>query len=577
MKRLSDYLFQHKKEAVTAPVFKMLEAILELFVPMLVARMIDKGISAGSRSVIIQSGVLLFVLAFVGLFCSVFAQYYAAKAAVLTAKSMRTDLFRHIHTLSWTQIDKIGTPTLITRMTSDMQMVQNGINMFLRLFLRSPFAVFGAMIMAFTVDSRIGIIFLIVIPVLLLLIFLILIYTMPMFENVQQQLDHLLRRTRETLSGIRVIRAFNRQKSEKASFEQDTQEMYRRQMRVGKISSLLNPMSYVLINLGLILILQIGAVRVDAGLLTQGKVIALLNYMTQILVEIIKLANLVILLSKAAASQRRINAVFETLPEESDGMADFPLSDAGTGGASISLTDVSFRYPEDRTPVLKGLDFSLPAGSVLGIIGGTGSGKTTLVNLLSGFYKTETGMIRINGTEIQQIRRESLRSHIGIVPQKAALVSGTLRDNLLWGNQEASDEDLIEALNAAQASSFTGTGSKALDAPVEEAGRNYSGGQKQRLTIARALVRRPDILILDDSSSALDYATEAALRRSLKTYSAGRTVIIVSQRISSIRTADRILVLENGTQAGFGSHEELMRSCTCYREIAASQEEQNTA
>ena len=567
MKRLLHYMGSYKKESVLAPLFKMLEAILELLVPLLVAGMIDTGIPSGNTGYILRMAAYMLLLAAIGLGVAITAQYFAAKAAVMTSDAIRRDLFSHIMTLSWSQVDSLGTSTLITRMTSDVNTVQNGINMFLRLFMRSPFVVFGALIMAFTVDPGSARIFAVVIPVLLVITFLILLVTMPLYKAVQQQLDGILQKTRENLLGVRVIRAFNRQEQEIRTFDSDSSGLCRRQVFVGRISALLNPLTYAVINLGIIALLWTGAVQVNAGILTQGKVIALINYMTQILVELVKLANLIILLSRAAAGMKRIDAVFSIQNDRRDGTQEMPSV------PNIVFDHVSFSYSHDAEDVLSDISFQAEAGSTVGIIGGTGSGKSTLVNLLARFYDVRTGAIRIGGTDVRDIRTEELRKKIGMVPQRAVLFKGTLRENMQWRDKSAGDEEIRKALATAQAEDFVSARAEGLDMQIEQEGRNLSGGQRQRLTIARALVGDPEILVLDDSASALDYATDAALRRALREEHGKRTVFMISQRVSTIKSADRILVLADGRLEGIGTHDELLKTCEEYRGICESQGE----
>lgn len=569
MKRLFSYMKVHLLESILAPLFKMLEATFELFVPIVVANMIDRGVSGKDVSYLIRMSILLLVLAACGLVFSIIAQYFSAKVATHTAQMMRDDLFAHIQTLSWRQIDGLGTSTLITRMTSDINTVQNGVNMFLRLFLRSPFVVFGAMIMAFTVDPHTAMTFVVAIPLLFVIVFAILLITMPLYRKVQKQLDAIMRSTRENLLGVRVVRAFNRQESEKKTFDEEASGLYDRQIFVGKISALLNPLTYVVINLGIVAILWLGGQQVYAGALTQGKIIAQVNYMSQILVELIKLANLIILLSRAMASARRVDDVFRVVNGRKNGTAGFPESE--TGGASIDFSHVLFHYEKDAEPALCDITFHADAGSTLGIIGGTGSGKSTIVNLIPRFYDADSGSVSLNGTDVRTIREKDLRSHIGVVPQKAVLFHGTLRENMKWGQKDASDQEIYEAIDIAQAKEFVDSKGDGLDLMIEQEGRNLSGGQKQRLTIARAVVRRPDILILDDSASALDFATDAALRKAIRSQMGKRTVILVSQRVSTVRSADQILVMDDGKLVGHGTHRELLNTCREYQEICESQ------
>ncbi|MDO4621827.1 MAG: ABC transporter ATP-binding protein [Eubacteriales bacterium] len=568
MKRLIAYLKEDLKEAILAPLFKMLEAIFELIVPLIVARMIDVGIASRSTSSILKDGGLLILLGVIGLAAAVTAQYFSAKAAVDTGTRIRGDLFRHMQTLSWRQIDETGTSTLITRLTSDINTVQNGVNMFLRLFLRSPFVVFGAVVMAFTVDVHTSIVFVIVLPVLILIVALILKITMPLYQKVQKQLDTVLLKTRENLLGVRVVRAFNRQESEKEEFSGHVASLYRKQIFAGKITALLNPLTYAVINLGIIGVLWYGGAQVNSGLLTQGAVIALVNYMSLILTELVKLANLIILLSRAMASMKRVDTIFEMQNDIPEGTESFPSS---PDGVSVSFDHLTFRYTEGADAALSDISFHVPAGTTVGIIGGTGSGKSTLVNLLPGFYLPDSGSITVNGQDIRTIRKKELREAIGMVPQKAVLFQGTIRQNMQWGKRDASDEEIRRALTAAQALDFVEQKTEGLDYKLEQEGRNLSGGQRQRLTIARALVRDPQILILDDSASALDFATDAALRRSIRSMPGLHTVFLVSQRVSTVRSADRILVLDDGKAAGYGTHSDLILHCPAYREICESQ------
>ncbi|QNM09413.1 ABC transporter ATP-binding protein [Wansuia hejianensis] len=567
MKRLLGYLRKNLKETILAPLFKMLEASFELAIPLVVARMIDVGIGSRDTRYILKMGGLMILLGIIGFISALTAQYFAAKAAVTAGTSMRNDLFGHIGTLSYREIDTAGTSTLITRMTSDINQVQNGVNMFLRLFLRSPFVVLGAMVMAFTVDTKTALSFALAIPVLFAVIFVILLVSMPLYQKVQKQLDRVLLKTRENLLGVRVVRAFNRQKDEMESFDQENAGLYRKQVFVGKISALLNPLTYIIINLGIVAILWIGGDQVFAGRLSQGQVIALINYMSQILVELIKLANLIILMSRAAASLKRVNNVFDMHSTLRDGSQPF----TSEGGARISFHGVSFTYAGAKEPSLSNITFTAEPGQTIGIIGGTGSGKTTLVNLIPRFYDTTGGTVTVNGRDVRQYQFDSLREHIGVVPQKAALFRGTLRTNLLWGKEDATDAEIYEALDAAQAREFVDHKQQGLGLLIDQGGRNLSGGQKQRLTIARALVRRPSVLILDDSASALDFATDARLRKAIRETTGKTTVFLVSQRVATIKNADQILVLDDGRLAGIGTHKALLNSCGVYREICESQ------
>lgn len=574
MKRLLTYLKRHPLATLFAPLFKMLEASFELFVPLVVAKMIDIGIYQKNAGYLWRMGALLVLLGIIGFGFAITAQYFAAKSAVSTGRDLRNDLFAHINTLSFKEIDTLGTSTLINRMTNDVNQVQNGINMFLRLFLRSPFVVFGAMVMAFTVDAKAAIPFVIVIPALAVVVFAILLITMPLYKNVQKQLDDVLLSTRENLLGIRVVRAFNRQESEMESFGKKSSQLFFRQIHVGKISALLNPVTYVIINLGIIAILWSGGNQVYLGRLTQGQVIALINYMSQILVELIKLANLIILLSKAIASLNRVNNIFDMQPsikEEGAFLASKTPIGSIAGTAAVEFKNVSFSYNETAKEVLSNITFKAMPGQTIGIIGGTGSGKSSLVNLIPRFYDVQNGSVEVDGGNVKTLNPVSIRKHIGMVPQKAQLFKGTLRENMRWGRKNATDEEIYQALEIAQAKEFVDSKEQGLDLMIEQNGSNLSGGQKQRLTIARALVKNPDILILDDSASALDFATDARLRKAIKKQIQNRTVFLVSQRVSTIRNADQILVLDDGTLAGIGTHEELLRENEVYQEICASQ------
>lgn len=574
MKRLLTYLKRHPLATLFAPLFKMLEASFELFVPLVVAKMIDIGIYQKNAGYLWRMGALLVLLGIIGFGFAITAQYFAAKSAVSTGRDLRNDLFAHINTLSFKEIDTLGTSTLINRMTNDVNQVQNGINMFLRLFLRSPFVVFGAMVMAFTVDAKAAIPFVIVIPALAVVVFAILLINMPLYKNVQKQLDDVLLSTRENLLGIRVVRAFNRQESEMESFGKKSSQLFFRQIHVGKISALLNPVTYVIINLGIIAILWSGGNQVYLGRLTQGQVIALINYMSQILVELIKLANLIILLSKAIASLNRVNNIFDMQPsikEEGAFLASKTPIGSIAGTAAVEFKNVSFSYNETAKEVLSNITFKAMPGQTIGIIGGTGSGKSSLVNLIPRFYDVQNGSVEVDGGNVKTLNPVSIRKHIGMVPQKAQLFKGTLRENMRWGRKNATDEEIYQALEIAQAKEFVDSKDQGLDLMIEQNGSNLSGGQKQRLTIARALVKNPDILILDDSASALDFATDARLRKAIKKQIQNRTVFLVSQRVSTIRNADQILVLDDGTLAGIGTHEELLRENEVYQEICASQ------
>ena len=570
MRRLLHYLKRHPVITVLAPLFKMLEATFELFVPVVVARMIDVGIAGKDKVYLFKMGGLLVLLGVAGLAFSVTAQYFAAKSAVRTGQAIRSDLFAHINTLSYREIDGIGTSTLINRMTGDINQVQSGLNMFLRLFLRSPFVVFGCMVMAFVVGKRAALPFAVVIPALLLVVFAILLFSMPLYRGVQKRLDRVLLDTRENLLGIRVVRAFSRQKEEKKAFRFESENLYRRQIFVGKISALLNPLTYVIVNLGVVAILYTGGRQVDAGTLTQGQVIALVNYMTQILTELVKLANLMILLSRALASLSRVNAVFDmkaSIPEEG---AELRVTTASPVPA-VSFDHVGFVFAGEREETLHDISFEALPGQTVGIIGGTGSGKSTLAQLIPRFYEASSGQISLYGQDIRTLRPSSVRGHIGVVPQKATVFSGTLLSNMRWRKKDADEAEIYRALDTAQAREFVESKGEGLSLRIEQGGGNLSGGQKQRLTIARALVGNPEILILDDSASALDFATDERLRRAIREQSDGKTVFIISQRVSAIRNADRILVLHEGHLVGQGTHEELISSCDIYREICDSQ------
>ena len=591
MRRLLHYMSAYKKESILGPLFKMLEASFELFVPLVVADMVDVGIRRGDASYVLKMGGLLVLLALIGLACSLTAQYFAAKAACGSGEALRRDLFAHIGGLSYREIDTVGASTLITRMTSDINQVQNGVNMTLRLLLRSPFVVFGAMVMAFTVDASAAMVFVVTIPLLCLVVFGIMLVSMPLYKKVQRQLDRVLLTTRENLMGVRVIRAFNRQESEREAFEEENGSLVKMQVFVGRISALLNPVTYVIINLAIVAVIWVGARQVDAGILTQGKVIALVNYMSQILVELIKMANLIILISKAAACMNRVDGVFaitssvkEPAGAAAAGKAGMPglsgdLEEARTGrgrenGAAapaVEFRDVEAAYAGSGNPALSGISFQVKRGETIGIIGGTGSGKTTLVNLIPRFYDAAKGQVLVNGRDVREYSLEELRGLMGVVPQRAVLFKGSLRENMKWGRQDASDEEIWEALGTAQARDFVEDKKQGLDLSIEQEGRNLSGGQRQRLTIARALVRQPEILIMDDSASALDFATDARLRRAIKEDTQDMTVFLVSQRASTIKNADKILVLDDGALAGMGTHKELLKTCQVYREICLSQ------
>lgn len=569
MKSIFKYMKDYKKESILAPLFKMLEASFELMVPLVMAAIIDSGIENGDTAYILKMGAVLVLLAAVGLMSSVTAQYFSAKAAVGFATQLRNALFSHIQGLSYTELDTIGTSTLITRMTSDVNQIQNGVNLTLRLLLRSPFIVFGAMIMAFTVDVKAALIFVVTIPLLAIVVFGIMILSMPLYKKVQTALDKILGRTRENLAGARVIRAFCNEGAETEAFEKENELLLNTQVFVGKISAAMNPVTYIIINVALVVLLWTGAVRVDNGIITQGAVVALVNYMSQILVELVKLANLIIQLTKAFACAKRVDAVFDVKPSMENGKSK-EIGNADSE-SSIAFEHVCLTYSGAGDESLTDIHFSVKKGETLGIIGGTGSGKTSVVNLIPRFYDATKGTIFINGRDIREYDIETLRSSVGVVPQKAVLFKGTIRENLLWGNENATNEDLENALCISQAKEFVDTKEGRLDFMIAQGGKNLSGGQKQRLTIARAIVRRPQILILDDSASALDFATDAKLRQAIKSMGTDMTVIIVSQRASSIQYADKIIVMEDGELAGIGTHEELLAGNEIYQEIYYSQ------
>ena len=574
MKRLMKYLSDYKKESVLAPLFKLLEAFFELMVPLVMANIIDRGIAEEDMGYIVRMGLWLLTLAVVGLVSSITAQYFAAKAAVGFSTGLRQALFDHIQGLNFTNIDKAGTSTMITRMTSDINQVQSGVNMVLRLFLRSPIIVFGAMIMAFTIDVKSALVFVVAIPLLAVVVFGIMMWTMPLYKKVQANLDKVLGVTRENLTGVRVIRAFHQEEEEETRFRGFTKALADSQIFVGKISAVMNPVTYVVVNGAIIFLIYIGAIQVNVGNLTQGEVVAIINYMSQILVELVKLANLIITITKALACADRVAGVFEIQNEnwqisaERNGIAG---SDSGEGTPFLSFDQVSFAYAGAGAETLHGIDFTVKKGETIGVIGGTGSGKSSLVNLIPGFYPATGGCIRLEGRDIRQMSEDELRRRVGVVPQKAVLFKGTIRSNLQWGKPDATEEEMWDAIDTAQAREVVEGKAGGLDAEIAQNGKNLSGGQRQRLTIARALVRKPQILILDDSASALDYATDARLRTALKGLAGGVTTFIVSQRASSIRHADKIIVLDDGEMAGIGTHDELLESCDVYREIYFSQ------
>lgn len=603
MRKLLIYLKDYKKESILGPLFKLLEASFELIVPLVVASMIDVGIPAQDKGYIVKMALVLVALGIIGLTSSVTAQFFAAKAAVGFATKVRHALFEHIQKLTFGQMDSQGTATLITRMTSDVNQVQNGVNLVLRLFLRSPFIVFGAMIMAFTVDVKAALIFVVVIPLLLIVVFAILLISIPMFGRVQENLDQVMRTTRENLTGSRVIRAFAKEPEEIEEFQRENRVLRNVQVVAGRVSALMNPVTYIIINGSLMALIYVGALQIEGGILSQGQVVALINYMSQILVELIKLANLIITVTKAIACGNRIEAVMEIpagFPEESGETGRSPMQDDmkltesknGSGKPGISLSpeelpredcpykvvfdQVGMAYNEGGDEAISDVNLKVKKGETIGVIGGTGSGKSTLVNLIPRFYDVTRGRVLVDGIDVRDMEPEKLRSKIGMVLQKAVLFRGTIRENLFWGNEGATDEEIWKALETAQAKEFVEQKEDGLDTMIEQEGRNLSGGQRQRLSIARALVRKPEILILDDSSSALDYATDLKLRQAIKALPGDMTVFIVSQRASSLMHADQILVLDDGDVVGLGTHEELLKNCETYREIYDTQVEKKT-
>ena len=576
MKRLMIYLKDYKKESILAPLFKLLEAFFELLVPLVMANIIDYGISNQNMGYIGKMGLCLLLLGVVGLASSITAQFFAAKAAVGFSTKLRQALFNHIEDLSFTDIDKAGTSTMITRMTSDVNQVQSGVNMTLRLFLRSPIIVFGAMIMAFTIDVKCALIFVVAIPLLSIVVFGIILSTIPMYKKVQAKLDQVLGITRENLTGVRVIRAFHQEDKEEERFRENNEALSAQQIFVGKISACMNPVTYVIVNAAIVALIYTGAVQVNIGNLSQGEVVAIINYMNQILVELVKLANLIVTMTKALACAERVASVFEigadATEAEKKAVLDHSIAAKVDEKAPfLNFNHVSLTYQGAGAPTLQDMNFTVNRGDTVGIIGGTGSGKTSLVNLIPGFYPATEGGILLEGRDIKTMSDEELRSRIGVVPQKAVLFKGTIRSNLKWGKPDATEEEMWKALELAQAAEVVEGKEGKLDAIVAQNGKNFSGGQRQRLTIARALVRNPEILILDDSASALDYATDARLRAALRTLENKTTTFIVSQRASTIRHADKIIVLDDGEMAGVGTHEELLKNCTVYQEIYYSQ------
>lgn len=618
MKRLLTYIRDYRVRAVLAPLFKCLEACFDLFVPLVISSMIDRGIRSGNLGYVFRMGGLLLVLAAIGLLCSFTAQFFAAKVAIHTGKGLRNDLFKHINSLGYREIDTLGTSTLITRMTSDINAVESGVNMALRLFMRSPFIVFGAMVMAFTISARAGLIFAVTIVILFIVVFGIILTTAPMYRANQGQLDRIMKTTRENLLGVRVVRAFNRQASEIDEFRRENEKLTAMQVSVGRISALLNPVTYVIINLAVVYLIYRGGGFVYEGAITQGALVALVNYMSQILVELIKLANLIIQITRAMASMNRIDGIFALQPAVSDANAfdhstvtDRSITSGAPSAANASdhstvtstqdaactsasldsgkTTDAqcsgdqdrrapevefrqaAFAYTEGAEDALRDISFRAMPGETIGVIGGTGAGKTTLINLIPRFYDVTAGEVLVSGKNVRDYALETLREKIGLVPQRSVLFRGTLRSNMQWGKPDATDEEIYAALKTAQAYDFVEQKGEGLELKVEQEGRNFSGGQKQRLAIARALVRRPEILILDDSASALDFATDAALRKAIKTDTENMTVFLISQRVSTVRNADQIVVFDDGQVAGIGTHAELYRNCPVYHEICLSQ------
>ena len=576
MKRLLIYLKDYKLQCIMAPLFKMLEALFELFVPLVMASIIDDGISLGNKGVIWSKGAVLLALAFIGLVCSVTAQYFSAKAATQFSRGLRSDLFKHIKSLSYADVDGLGTSTLITRLTSDTNQIQNGVNMVLRLLLRSPFVVFGAMIMAFTIDVKSALIFVVAIPLLAIVVVGITVITLPMYRKVQSHLDGVTGKTRENLNGVRVIRAFNKEADELDEFNVQNDALSNLQLVTGRISALSNPLTFIIVNAATITLIYSGAIRVDAGVITQGEVVALVNYMSQILVELIKFTNLIVTITKALACANRVADILDIKPSIESG-SDKMGSDLKTQGLDICFDNVSFKYNGASEESLSNVNINIKAGQTIGIIGSTGSGKSSLVQLIPRFYDITSGSLKIGGKEVADIDIEMLRKDIGFVHQKSILFKGSIRDNIRFGNEDATDEEIWEALRVAQAESFVKEKEGGLDYEIAQGGRNLSGGQKQRLTIARAVVRHPRILILDDSASALDYMTDSALRQEIAKLDNSMTILIVSQRTSSIKNADLIVVLDDGQIVGQGTHDELMKNCDVYQEIYYSQYEREEA
>ena len=569
MRKLLTYLKDYRKESILAPLFKMLEASFELFIPLVVASIIDKGIGGSDKAYIYRMGLVMILLGVIGLACSVTAQYFSAKAAVGFTAKVKSELYRHIQSLSYTELDQLGTSALITRMTSDMNQVQTGINLTLRLLLRSPFVVFGAMIMAFTVNAKAAFVFVVIIPLLCVVVFGIMLFNIPMYRKVQGRLDRVLELTRENLTGARVLRAFNKQNDEIGRYRENTEELNKVQMLAGRVSGLMNPVTYVIINGGIIALIWSGAIQVDQGSISQGQLTALVNYMSQILVELIKMANLIISITKAVACGNRIQAVFDLKSSMEYGTLRNPHTDQTS--PILTFQNVGFRYPGASEELLSDLSFTVNDGEMVGIIGGTGAGKTALVDLVARFYDATRGEIRLMGHDIRDYEEKSLRQMVGIVPQNVMLFQGTIEDNLHWRKKDAASEEIDRALEISQAKEFVQRRPKGLQTWIRQGGKNFSGGQKQRLTIARAIVGNPKILILDDSASALDFATDAKLRMALRGMKPAPTVFLVSQRASSVRYANKIIVLDDGAVAGIGTHNELLKSCPVYQEIYYSQ------
>ena len=569
MKSLMKYLKDYKKECVLSPLFKLLEATFELFVPLVMAAVIDKGIGHADKPYIVKMCLVLIALGIIGLVCSITAQFFAAKAAVGFATKLRHSLFGHIQSLSFSEIDTLGTSTLITRMTSDVNQVQNGVNLVLRLLLRSPFVVVGAMVMAFTIDVKAALIFVVAIPLLCIVVFAIMFVSIPLYKKVQAGLDRVLLGTRENLTGVRVIRAFNKEKDEVERFNESNAALTKIQMYVGRISALMNPITYIIINGGIVSLIYVGAIRVDSGAISQGQVVALVNYMSQILVEVVKVANLIISCTKALASANRIESIFDVKASVCD-KTEVMLGDNSSEYA-VEFNNVYLKYKDAGEDALSNIDFKVKRGETVGIIGGTGCGKSSIVNLIPRFYDATDGEVKVNGVNVKDQPVEKLRNIVGMVMQKAVLFKGTIRDNMKWGNENATDAEIYEALDISQSREFVEQKPDKLDEMIEQGGKNLSGGQKQRLTIARALVKKPQILILDDSASALDFATDAKLRKAIASMEGKMTVFIVSQRTSSIQHADKIVVLDDGQIVMIGTHEELLEKCEEYREIHYSQ------